>query len=164
MLGDCVSRLRISQGTNGRLKSNVQYGLNSSTLGELWRRHRAGRLKSLSADVIRLEALVERDRAAPDPDDQTRINLNQEFHVALWGASHNPVLMDLLARLSTHLIHTPRSTLSVGNRWQESLDEHEALVRAVADRRADDARRIARSHMETARTLRLQLLRTSAAG
>ncbi len=54
MLGDCVSRLRISQGTNGRLKSNVQYGLNSSTLGELWRRHRAGRLKSLSADVIRL--------------------------------------------------------------------------------------------------------------
>ncbi len=117
-----------------------------------------------SADVIRLEALVERDRALSDPDDQTRINLNQEFHVALWGASHNPVLMDLLARLSTHLIHTPRSTLSVGNRWEESLNEHEALVCAVSDRRAEDARRIARTHMETARTLRLQLLRTSAAG
>ncbi|RJT97492.1 GntR family transcriptional regulator [Arthrobacter frigidicola] len=117
-----------------------------------------------SADVIRLEALVERDKSLSDPDDQTRINLNQEFHVALWAASHNPVLTDLLARLSTHLIHTPRSTLSVGNRWQESLDEHEALVRAVADRRAEDARRIARTHMETARALRLALLRTSAAG
>ncbi len=117
-----------------------------------------------SADMIRLEALVERDKALPDPDDQTRINLNQEFHVALWAASHNPVLTDLLARLSTHLIHTPRSTLSVGNRWQESLEEHEALVHAVADRRAEDARRIARTHMETARALRLALLRTSAAG
>jgi hypothetical protein len=34
--------------------------------------------------------------------------------------------------LSTHLIHTPRSTLSVDRRWEDSLDEHEALVQAIA--------------------------------
>ncbi|THJ66728.1 GntR family transcriptional regulator [Arthrobacter echini] len=114
-----------------------------------------------AADLLRLEALAERDRALRDPDDTTRVTNNLEFHTTLWAAARNPVLRDLLQRLSTHLVHTPRSTLSVGNRWQEALTEHEALIRAVADQRSQDARAIARAHMETARTLRLQLLRTS---
>jgi DNA-binding GntR family transcriptional regulator len=46
--------------------------------------------------------------------------------------THNRVLQNLLERLSTHLIHTPRSTLSVDRRWEDSLDEHEALVQAIA--------------------------------
>ncbi|WP_026533053.1 GntR family transcriptional regulator [Arthrobacter sp. H41] len=117
-----------------------------------------------TADLMRLEALLERDRAVVDPDDNTKVTNNLEFHTTLWAAARNPILMDLLQRLSTHLIHTPRSTLSVGNRWQEVLGEHDALIRAVAERRADDARSMARAHMETARALRLQLLRTSAAG
>ncbi len=117
-----------------------------------------------TADLMRLEALIERDRALVDPEDATRVTHNLEFHTTLWGAARNPVLMDLLQRLSTHLIHTPRSTLSVGHRWPEALAEHDALVRAIVERRSDDARAIARTHMETARSLRLQLLRTSAAG
>ncbi|KNC20241.1 hypothetical protein AC792_01910 [Arthrobacter sp. RIT-PI-e] len=116
------------------------------------------------ADLMRLEALLERDRAVVDPEDTVRVTNNLEFHTSLWAAARNPILMDLLQRLSTHLIHTPRSTLSVGNRWQEVLGEHEALISAIAERRSDDARALARTHMETARTLRLQLLRTSAAG
>ena len=117
-----------------------------------------------AADLMRLEALLERDRAAAEPDDTTRVTYNLEFHTSLWAAARNPILMDLLQRLSTHLIHTPRSTLSVGNRWREVLVEHEALISAISERRSDDARALARVHMETARTLRLQLLRTSAAG
>ena len=116
-----------------------------------------------AADLMRLEALLERDRAVVDPDDTTRVTNNLEFHTSVWASTRNPILMDLLERLSTHLIHTPRSTLSVGNRWQEVLVEHEALVSAIADRRSDDARVIARTHLETARTLRLALLRTTAA-
>nr|WP_228721023.1 GntR family transcriptional regulator [Arthrobacter sp. 260] len=114
------------------------------------------------SDIMRLEGLVERDRELDSPDDLTRIRCNLEFHTAVCSASHNRVLQDLLERLSTHLIHTPRSTLSVGNRWEDALDEHEALVKAVVDQRADDARQIARQHMETARALRLELLRTAA--
>ena len=72
------------------------------------------------------------------------------------------VLQDLLDRLSTHLIHAPRSTLSTGNRWTESLDEHEALIQAIEQQDSDEAGKIARQHMETARTLRLQLLRETA--
>ena len=114
------------------------------------------------SDIMRLEALVERDRELDSPDDLTRIRCNLEFHAAVCVASHNRVLQDLLERLSTHLIHTPRSTLSVGNRWEDALDEHEALVRAIVDQRADDARQIARQHMETARALRLDLLKSAA--
>jgi DNA-binding GntR family transcriptional regulator len=113
-------------------------------------------------DLMRLEALLQRDRQLREPDDYTRITTNLEFHAAVWNCAHNPVLRDLLERLSTHLIHAPRSTLSTGNRWAESLDEHEALVKAIEIQDGDAAGKIAREHMETARALRLQLLRETA--
>lgn len=113
-------------------------------------------------DVLRLEALLERDRGLEDPDDQTRIATNLEFHAAIWAAAHNPVLEDLLERLGTHLVHAPRSTLSGGTRWEEALGEHELMIRAIEARDAEAAREGARAHMETARTLRMQLLRETA--
>ncbi|WP_242607615.1 GntR family transcriptional regulator [Zhihengliuella halotolerans] len=115
-----------------------------------------------AADMMRLEALVDRDRGLSDPADLTRIKTNLEFHATVWAATHNRILEDLLERLSTHLVHTPHSTLSVEGRWEGSLDEHAALVQAIAEQRSDDAREIARHHMETARSLRLELLRKSA--
>jgi DNA-binding FadR family transcriptional regulator len=111
---------------------------------------------------MRLEALLQRDRELKNPDDHTRITTNLEFHAAVWNCAHNAVLRDLLDRLSTHLIHAPKSTLSTGNRWTESLDEHEALVQAIEQQDSNAAGKIARKHMETARTLRLQLLRQTA--
>ena len=67
-------------------------------------------------DLMRLQALVDRDRALAEPGDATRLATNIEFHRALWRAAHNPVLEDLLERLATHQIHAPSSTLSVGSR------------------------------------------------
>lgn len=113
-------------------------------------------------DLMRLDALLQRDRQLKEPDDHTRIITNLEFHAAVWSCAHNPVLQDLLDRLSTHLIHAPRSTLSTGNRWEEALAEHEALIHAIEQQDSEAAGRIARQHMETARTLRLQLLRETA--
>jgi DNA-binding GntR family transcriptional regulator len=113
-------------------------------------------------DLMRLEALLQRDRELQEPDDHTRITTNLEFHAAVWNCAHNSVLQDLLDRLSTHLIHAPRSTLSTANRWEAALDEHEALIHAIEQQDSDAAGKIAREHMETARTLRLQLLRETA--
>lgn len=113
-------------------------------------------------DIMRLEGLVERDRALISPDDQTRASTNLEFHAAVWAAAHNPVLQDLLQRLSTHLIRTPHSTLSVGDRWDEALAEHSKLVAAITAGDETAARDTAREHMETARRIRLDLLRKSA--
>lgn len=112
-------------------------------------------------DLLTLEGLVSRDRALEDPSDGERMSTNMEFHSAVWHASKNPVLIDLLERLKTHLVHAPRSTLSVGDRWTESLDEHAALTEAISRRDVAEARRIAREHFETARRIRLELLRES---
>lgn len=112
-------------------------------------------------DVVRLEGLLARDLALVNPDDGTRASTNLEFHAAVWAAAHNPVLEDLLQRLSTHLIRTPHSTLSVGERWQEALAEHGRLVDAISARDEHGARAVSKAHMETARSLRLGLLRDS---
>ncbi|HEX2131926.1 MAG TPA: GntR family transcriptional regulator [Actinophytocola sp.] len=116
------------------------------------------------ADLVRLEGLLARDRALADPDDATRIRTNLEFHAALWQATHNPVLVDLLERLTVHLVHAPRSTLSVGDRWGHALDEHARLLDAVRDHDEATARAVAGEHMATAREIRLRLLRDAAAG
>ncbi|GAA3326365.1 GntR family transcriptional regulator [Paeniglutamicibacter sulfureus] len=108
-------------------------------------------------DLIRLEGLVDRDRALPDPDDQTRLRTNIEFHSALWTAAHNPILKDLLDRLSTHQIHAPSSTLSVGARWADSLDEHAEMVRLIRNRDGAEAQEAMRRHMGEARRIRLSL-------
>jgi DNA-binding GntR family transcriptional regulator len=115
------------------------------------------------ADLMRLEGLLARDRALTDPDDATRTRTNLEFHSTVWHAAHNPVLVDLLDRLSIHLVHAPRSTLSVGDRWTHALDEHARLVAAVRARDERAARSIAGQHMSTAREIRLALLREAAA-
>lgn len=116
-----------------------------------------------TADLARLEGLLARDLALTDPDDATRIRTNLEFHSTLWQATHNPVLVDLLERLTTHLVHVPHSTLSVGDRWRHALDEHARLLDAVRDRDEQAARSIAGAHMTTAQEIRLRLLRDAAA-
>ncbi|WOO96747.1 GntR family transcriptional regulator [Micrococcus terreus] len=110
-------------------------------------------------DLLKLEALLERDQRIEDRSDGTLIQANLEFHRAVWDAAANPILIDLLQRLDGHLVHAPRSTLSVDGRWEESLTEHAALVDALRSRDREQARVIARRHFEQARTLRLSLLR-----
>lgn len=108
-------------------------------------------------DLMRLQALVERDRQLSEPDDATRLSTNIEFHRALWRAAHNPVLEDLLERLATHQIHAPSSTLSVGTRWAESLDEHQSILDSISQRDSEQALVLIRQHMSTAKSLRLQM-------
>ena len=57
-------------------------------------------------DILTLEALLERERSLEKPTDAELIQTNLEFHRAVWKASQNPVLIDLLERLMTHLVHT----------------------------------------------------------
>lgn len=129
--------------------------LEAEAAGQAARDHR-------TADLLRLEGLLTRDRTLTDPDDATRIRTNLEFHAAIWQATHNPVLVDLLQRLTTHLVHAPHSTLSVGDRWEVALDEHARIVDAIRARDESTARTLASGHMSTAREIRLTLLREAA--
>ncbi|GAB3692157.1 GntR family transcriptional regulator [Corynebacterium nasicanis] len=113
-------------------------------------------------ELLRLEGLLARDRALVNPTEHQMLSTNLEFHEAIWAATHNPVLIDLLERLGSHLIHSPRPTLAVDNRWESSLGEHAELLAAIESRDADLAHELARGHMETAKRIRLQLLKESA--
>ncbi|WP_431710306.1 GntR family transcriptional regulator [Glutamicibacter uratoxydans] len=108
-------------------------------------------------DLAKLQGLIDRDRALENPDDVTRLVTNIEFHRTLWKAARNPVLEDILDRLASHHVHIPSSTLSVGNRWEESLNEHQRICDCIRDRDASGARDVVQQHMKTAKAMRLTM-------
>jgi DNA-binding GntR family transcriptional regulator len=114
-------------------------------------------------DRVRLERLVSAAyEAEPAPDDaalegQHQADKNREFHRAVWAASHNESLIDLLDRLNLHLLRYPITTLTAPGRWEESLEQHRDLVDAILSRDAARAEKVAEQHFTAARDIRLSL-------
>ena len=107
-------------------------------------------------DRIRLEkALAASGDAHEAGTELARSNRN--FHRAMWMASHNEALIDVLSRLYLHLTRYPATSLSYEQRWEETQVDHRQLVDAVMRRDADEAAAIARRHFERARDIRLEL-------
>lgn len=114
-------------------------------------------LRHVAFDEIRLE---QRCRAAEeaDPNDEKLLaQVNREFHRAVWIASHNESLVDLLNRLNLHLVRYPATTLAFEDRWERALRQHRALVESIIRRDAEKAAQIAQDHFEEARNIRLAL-------
>jgi DNA-binding GntR family transcriptional regulator len=88
---------------------------------------------------------------------EARAAANRRFHEAVWTASHNPTLADLLHRLNVHLVRYPTTTLTHGDRWEAVLREHEELLDAIEAHDGEAARRIAEHHMFGAREVRLRM-------
>lgn len=107
-------------------------------------------------DLRLLWRIVEKTSSAVRGD-EARMELNREFHQAMWRASHNESLIDLLERLDLHLARYPATTLSYPGRWDQAGKEHIALVQAVEDRDGELARQISLQHFTTARDIRLKL-------
>jgi DNA-binding GntR family transcriptional regulator len=92
-----------------------------------------------------------------DDNAAAKASANRRFHEAIWTASHNPTLVDLLHRLNVHLVRYPTTTLTYGDRWDAVLREHEELLGAIEARDGEAARRIAEHHMFGAREVRLRM-------
>lgn len=82
---------------------------------------------------------------------------NAEFHRAVWRATHNDSLVDLLERLQMHVGRYPTTTLSYPGRWETSSHEHDELIRAIEMRDEAGAAKAAEAHMVSAREIRLAL-------
>lgn len=82
---------------------------------------------------------------------------NRLFHEALWTASHNRTLFDLLVRLNSHLSRYPATTLSSPGRWSRVLEDHRQMIDAIRQRDARQAGRLAEEHMTAARDIRLRI-------
>jgi DNA-binding GntR family transcriptional regulator len=108
-------------------------------------------------DVRLLRWNLQRGAEVSDDDSDGMVAANEDLHKAVWHASHNDSLMDLLERLHLHLARYPGTTLSSPGRWGTALAEHAELVDAIERRDADGAHAIAQGHFLEARDIRLAL-------
>jgi DNA-binding GntR family transcriptional regulator len=107
-------------------------------------------------EIDLLHELVEADRARAD-DAAALARSNRTFHHQLHRASHNRYLIDTLAAMRRSLSLLSGTTLAAPGRGPESVDEHAAIVAAVASRDEDAAEAAARRHIVNALRTRLRL-------
>jgi DNA-binding GntR family transcriptional regulator len=119
---------------------------------------RAASERRTAHDLAAMRRLAERMSAIEPNDPNERAQMNSRFHAAVWKASHNQSMIDLLERLGMHLGRYPSTTLSYPGRWKSANDEHDRLVAAIDKRDADEAARIATDHFTASRDIRLEVL------
>jgi DNA-binding GntR family transcriptional regulator len=108
-------------------------------------------------DRLRLTKLLDRMRQVPLGDVAAMAECNRSFHEAIWQASQNRTLIDVLKRLAVHLYRYPYSTYTNLDRWPSALAEHERLVEAILARDGQKAAEIAAEHMTAARDVRIAM-------
>lgn len=119
---------------------------------------RVAAVRRTAIDLINLRRADSDMVAAGVSGDIAMMTANRDFHHAIWRASHNDSLVDLLTRLDFHIARYPSTTLSQPGRWEEALKEHAALIDAIEARDEARAEEVARAHFTTARDLRLVVL------
>lgn len=107
-------------------------------------------------EIAILEELVVADRLrCGDPTALARSN--RVFHHQLHRASHNRYLVQTLEAMRRSLALLSGTTLAAPGRGAQSVDEHAAIVAAVAARDEDAAEAAARRHIVNALRTRLRL-------
>jgi DNA-binding GntR family transcriptional regulator len=104
-------------------------------------------------------AMVEAKTATP----QEMAAVNRSFHQAIWQASGNRTLTEMLERLAVHLRRYPATTYLRAGRWEEALEEHRQLLEAIRGKNPDTAGEVAERHMRAARDIRLDMIRSGIA-
>ena len=110
-----------------------------------------------SHDLLVMRKMAEEMAALGPGDPALMTGANSRIHRAIWHASRNESLIDLLERLSLHLRRYPADTLGYPGRWDTSNHEHDELISAIEGRRVDEAGEIARKHFSAARDIRVKL-------
>ncbi|MGH3328787.1 MAG: GntR family transcriptional regulator [Streptomycetales bacterium] len=107
--------------------------------------------------VAELEDNQDRMRAVLDQPDKLA-SLNLEFHRAIRTATGNPYLERFLTQVEHAVRRIPGTTFSFRGRPEATVDEHEAVIRAIAAGDSEAADQAARDHMTSARDLRVRSL------
>ncbi len=115
-------------------------------------------------DLIRIRSAMATMAATPTTDPRAMAATNRAVHEAIWAASHNGTVVDLLTRLNNHLTRYPATTLAAEGRWVEAQREHAEILAAIEARDRDRAAERARAHMTRARDLRLAIYRAELGG
>ena len=96
-----------------------------------------------------LESIAqEMKEAAALKDIERYVQLNQTFHLSLYELSRQRRLVRLIQSLWSGLM--PLTPMAVPGQLERSAREHEAIMRALQDRRRDSVESLMRDHIEHA--------------
>lgn len=106
-------------------------------------------------EVAVLHDMVEQDRALlGDPEALARAN--RRFHHQIHLASHNRYLVQQLDLVYRSMALMARTSLAAAGRGEDAMEEHAAIVDAIAARDGDKAADALKAHLSTAFQVRLR--------
>jgi DNA-binding GntR family transcriptional regulator len=100
-------------------------------------------------DELKAQWLVTAGERLKDP--KAVSTLDEAFHVSLVAAAGNAEVARCHVEVSERIRIIRRLDFTQPNRVDKTYDEHAQILRAVMRRRADEARRLLRSHIETSK-------------
>jgi DNA-binding GntR family transcriptional regulator len=104
--------------------------------------------RASARDVSGLRAEIGRMRARVDEGDPLGYSeLNASFHQRIWSIAGNQVATSLLTTLKSQSIRFQYRTILQPGRLRRSLEEHEAIVEALAARDPDASEEAMRVHL-----------------
>jgi DNA-binding GntR family transcriptional regulator len=103
-----------------------------------------------ASDLEALESIAQEMQAAAVLKDIERyVQLNQTFHLSLYELSQQRRLVKMIQSLWSGLM--PLTPMAVPGQLERSASEHEAILRAVQERRRDTLESLMRDHIEHAK-------------
>lgn len=102
-----------------------------------------------------LQEMVAADHALLD-DPAALSRANRRFHKQIHLASHNKYLVQQLDLVHRSMALMATTSLAAEGRGPVALEEHDAIVRAIAERDGERAARMLKDHLSTAFEVRLK--------
>lgn len=118
-----------------------------------------------SEDFLKLNDYLRKiEECIENNDTDKLVELDVAFHDVLYHASNNKRLVGIISNLREQMTRIRTRSMNYRDRRHETFQEHKKLVAAIADKNIEEAKRIAREHLENAeRTLLMSIKENSVA-
>ena len=115
--------------------------------------------RATDEEIEQLERqLVEYAECIERQDVARLVEIDTKFHETLYTASRNERLSQMLSLLREQIQRFRTRTLALPDRMRLALEEHRAVVEAVASRDPEAARRLAQEHIQSAENSLMALM------
>jgi DNA-binding GntR family transcriptional regulator len=114
--------------------------------------------QATSAELAILHDNLRRQTEADPNDIDLLLDLNNQFHDAICGASRNRYLSLTLRSLETPLALLRGTTYTAPGRPAEALEQHRQILQAIEAKDEELARKLAAEHVRAAERIRLMSL------
>lgn len=122
-----------------------------------------GLAASLAAERVTEEEIEQMERILLYHEEE-EVNLEEivesdtDFHALVYKASRNERLIQILANLREQIQRFRATSLAVPGRVKEAIEEHRAIVEALASHDAEKAQELATAHIVTAENVMFEAL------